>query len=514
MASQAWAQLEPLPGTETEQPEKPRPGWRFTPTLELRETWTDNIGLTSDADAQSQFISEIAPGFLLDYLGPRVKLRSRYELHYYGLIGSSAKGVNRSSNLANANLQARLLGDFLYLDAFGDISQAGVSPFGQRVYENNYSAVNKAEVRTFRVSPHLKNRLGNFAVSEVRYTRDGVRSNNNTGFGDSDGETLSATLASGSRYQALGWNVSYSRQHLEDSRAQDSDIENIDGRLTLRLGPTLALSAGAGYDKYDYQSLGGATEGRAWLAGVSWNPSRRTSVTADVGHRFFGPSRSLAILHRSRHTVWNLNYNNSVTNSRNEYLLESTLNTASLLDSLFLPTYSDPVERQRAVDAYIRSTGLPAELANDLNFFSNRFYLQRQLRAGVAMRLARTSAIFSLYNVRRDALSVRDADGVLVGSIIQTANDNVTQKGGNLTLNYRYTPRTTFNVVIDRARSESRSALLETSNNFLAVGARYVGRKGLAGSLQLRHVTGRTASGITFFDYTENALSATVYMKF
>ncbi len=222
----------------------------------------------------------------------------------------------------------------------------------------------------------------------------------------------------------------------------------------------------------------------------------------------------LAATHRSRHTVWSVNYSDSVNNTRNEFLLPATVDTAALLDRLFLPSFSDAVERQRAVEDYIRSTGLPPTLANDLTFFSNRFYLQRQLRATGALRLARTSAVLSLHRVRRDALSIRETDSTLLGSSVSSANDSVTQQGGNLTLNYRYSARTSLNLTHDRTSSESRSAALRTHTNYTGLGARYTGPKGLGAAAQLRRVTGTVPGALGKATYTENALSATVFMSF
>src|SRR5437868_3940858 len=52
--------------------------WRVTPRLELRETYSDNIGLAPAGSEQSDFVTEVAPGIGVTATGPRLKLRANY----------------------------------------------------------------------------------------------------------------------------------------------------------------------------------------------------------------------------------------------------------------------------------------------------------------------------------------------------------------------------------------------------------------------------------------------------
>lgn len=489
-----------------------RADWKFVPTLDVRETYTDNIALRPDNEKQGQFVTEITPGFVLRHRGPSLNVNASFQLQYFGMPGRDVDGINRVARNGQANLRARLIDELLYVDAAGSIANQGISPFGQRVDEsNNYLAANRAQVTSWRISPYLVHRFGNTANAEMRYTRDEVDAGR-VGLGNTQADTLQMSVNSGTAWRTWGWGVQLSEQQVHEEQATDTTIKNASSTLRYRVSPNLNLTTTLGYDQYDYQSLGGATGGRAWNAGFAWAPSPRTSLQATYGRRYYGPSGSLIALHRSRHTVWSINYDDSVTSTRANFLLPAAIDTASMLDRLFTPNYADPAERARAVEQYIRSAGLPASLANNVNFFSNRYSLQRQLRASMAYRESRTSAVFSLYRVRREALSVRTTDSPLLGTSINTVNDDTDQTGVNVNLNYRLSPRTSLNMISDIGRSESLSSGIDSRISSLRFGMRHQLATKLTGVLELRHVKGSLglANGQS---YTENAVTASLSMQ-
>ena len=485
--------------------------WRFTPTLELRETYTDNVALREDAFKQGQWVTEITPGLQVRMRGPRLTVNGFYQLQYFAMADSDISGTNRTARSGQGQLRANIIDDLLYVDANGAISQQGISPFGQLITDNNYASANRAEVKTWRVSPYLVHRFGPQANAELRYAHDEVDAGR-TGLGNTVGDSLSLRVTSGVAFRTVGWGLVLSQQNVSDSVAGDTSIKNANLNLRYRAGRTLNLLGGIGYDEYDYNSLGGVTGGKSWNAGAAWTPSLRTSVQGSIGRRYYGPSRSLTALHRSRHTVWSINYDDSVISTRSNFLLPATIDTASLLDRLFMPNFADPAERARAVQDYIRSTGLPPALADNVNFFSNRYSLQKQLRASVAFKRGRSGAVVGLYKVRREALSVRESDSPILGTSINSFNDNTDQTGLNATLNYRLTGRTSLNLVGDVVRSESLTTGLESRSSAVRFTMRHQLRAKLVGALSVRHVEGNTAL-LGGRPYTENAVSASLSMQ-
>jgi uncharacterized protein (PEP-CTERM system associated) len=486
-----------------------RAAWTFVPSLDLRETYTDNVALQTSENARGQFVTEVTPGFLLKHKGPNLTVNANYQLQYFLMQDHDVGGTNHSARRLQAEAHGKLIEDLLYVDGNASRGQQNISPFGQNIGGNDYASANRTEVQTWRISPYLVHRFGSTATAELRYARDSVDAGR-TGLGNTEGNSLSMNLNSGAAFHKLGWGLQLSEQKIDDSIANDTTIKTANGTLRYKVVPTLDLTAGIGYDSYDYQALGGATSGKAWNAGFAWNPTRRSSLTASLGHRYFGPSRVIKALHRSRHTTWSINYDDSVTTTRANFLLPSAIDTASLLDGLFTPSFPDPVERQRAVEAYILSTGLPPSLANNINYFSNRYSLQKALRASVAFREGRTSALFSVNRTRRDALSVRATDSELLGSSLNTINDNTSQKGFTAQWDYRLSGRTTLNLVSDIYDNESLSTGLKARSSSVRFSAHHQLSAKMTATLEVRRIEGAILGGSP---YTENAVSAALSMK-
>ncbi len=483
--------------------------WTFVPTLDLRETYTDNVALQEAALAQGQWVSEITPGFMLRHKGPRLTVNAHYQLQYFVMQDKDISGTNRSARNLQADAHAKLIDEVLLVDAMATRAQQNISPFGQVVQNNAYSSANRTEVQTWRVSPYLVHRFGSEATAELRYARDSVDAGR-VGLGNTDGSTTSLNVNSGAAFRTLGWGVQLSEQKISDSLATDSTIKTGNLNLRYKVVPTVDLTAGVGYDSYDYNSLGGATSGKSWNAGAAWNPSRRTSLTASLGRRYYGPSRSLKATHRSRTTTWNIDYDDSVTTTRANFLLPSAIDTADMLDGLFRANFPDPIERQKAVEAYILANSLPPALANNINYFSNRYSLQKQLRASMAFREGRTSALFSAYRVRREALSVRETDSPLLGNSVNTINDNTSQKGFTASLDYRLAGRTSLTLASDVTENASLSGDLQMRSSSVRLGMRHQLRAKLSGTVELRHTAGALVIGRP---YTENAVSASLSMQ-
>ena len=484
--------------------------WKFTPTVDLRANYSDNVNMQREELAKAQFYTELAPGFSLINNSPRWKMRTAYQRSFFWTPQDEIAGTRNSAQSLSGSLDARLIDELLFLDADAHIGQQAISAFGPQVNNNNYSSANRTEVRTWRASPYLRHRFGSAAEIEVRYMRDSVATGR-VGRGSSDGDTLSVNLGSGRASRRIGWNLVASHSKVKDSVAPESIVDHANLNLRYLIGSAFTATASTGYDRYDYQGLGDKTAGHSWTTGFAWTPSARTSLTANAGRRYYGSTYFLNAQHRSRGTVWSINYNDAVTTSRAQFLLPSTIDTAAMLDGLLTATIPDPVQRAAAVQAYINATGLPPSLANNINYFSTRFFLQKQLQASVALNLARTTTVFSLYNTRREALSTIQTDSLLTGSQSANLNDNTRQYGANAMLNWRFSPRSSLVLNLSAGKSISNSTGLETDNKSLRLGMTTQFRPRLRGVFEVRRVEGSTFGGLS--DYVENGVSASLSMQ-
>ena len=482
--------------------------WQVQPGVQLRELYSDNVTLQPDAQKEGRFVTELIPSLAVLHSGPRLTVSSQFRLSAYAYGGERPEGTRRSTHDAQLAAQATLLDDLLYFSGQGMTGQRAVSPFGHPV-SNGYASANSEQVTTWSLSPYLQHRFSGGGTAMLRVSRDHVNMAAQ-GVGDSDANNVLFSLNSDPQRGKLSWGMQYNRQNLSGSHTQDSSSEELSATLRYRVVRTLDLRIGAGHDKYDFSPLGGATGGASWNAGFNWVPSARTSLDASFGHRFVGPVKSLLAMHRSRGTVWNISYDDSVTTSRDNFLLPATVDTFSMLDRLYSGKIADPALRRQAVEAYIRQTGLPSTLADSINYFSNRYFLQKQLRASVALNSAHATAMLSLYRTRRDALSTRQSDSNLLGSASSAINDQVLQYGAGLSLNYRLSPRSTVAFTQDISRYESLSGGIATRNNISRMSFNRTLSRRLTASLEARRTNGAFGNG----NYVENSLIAALsYLK-
>ena len=507
-----------------------RADWRITPSVELRQIYSDNVKLDADPLARSQFITDLAPSLAIANHGPRLKLTAAFTTHLFAYSSERVENTNRSQRQLAANARARLIEDLLFFDATASINQRAISAFGPQVANNGYAGANRAEVRTWRLSPYLAHHFGATATAELRYARDAVASNNvglgnrvgsvgnvgnSTGnsLGDSIGNTVSASISSGPAFRTIGWGLRASHQNLDSTRGGESTEDTASSQLNWHMSEALSVNASYGYDKYNYQALAGATAGASYSLGLVWTPSRRTQLRASAGKRYYGNSYMLNAIHRSRHSVWNVSYNDAVTTSRGEFLRPLSVDTASLLDGLFSATIADPVARQLAVDAYIRSNGLPASTIQNSNYFGNRYILQKQLLLSAAFNTAKTTTVFSLNATRRNALSLQQATGSVPDIGVDSLNDHTRQASAALSLTYRMSPRGGANLLVSKTRTESLATGIKGEQLLLSLGMTRQLQRTLKGAVEVRRVHG-TALTLGGRTYRENALSASLSHQF
>jgi uncharacterized protein (PEP-CTERM system associated) len=485
---------------------------KVTPGVELRETYSDNVRLEANGLARSQFVSDLAPSLSIASDSPRLKLQASVGANVYAYSDRQIEGTNGSARQLQANAKASLIDELLFVDGAAAVGRQSISAFGpQATSGNGYSSTNQTEVRSWHISPYLSHRFGSTAVGELRYVRDAVTTSA-LGFGHSDSNTVSLSIGSGEGFRRFGWKLAHRRNALNDSITHRSNVDTSMLNLSYRLSETLSLTSSGGYDKYDYQALGGVTRGNSYSLGFHWTPSSRTNLEVSAGHQYFGKSYSLNALHRSRGTVWNLAYSTAVTSTRSQFLLPAALNTAAMLDRLFSSTIADPAARQQAVDAYIRATGLPATLNDSVNYLSNRYMLQKQLLGSFALNTARTTMVLSATASRRTALSVQQSDSALLGSSLANLNDNTRQTGASASLNYRISPRSGLNLSAGVNRNESLSTGLKDNNKSVRLSLTRQFLSKLKGSVEVRRIQG-TLPLAGARNYRENAISATLSMQ-
>jgi uncharacterized protein (PEP-CTERM system associated) len=484
---------------------------KFTPAIGATETYTDNVALAPADQAQSAFITELTPSFSLVSNGPRLKLSAAYQLHLYS-YSEKVNNTNNTSSNYQLNLQAKLVDQLLDLDATAVRQTTSLSAFGPQGNDSLYANSNRTSVSTYSISPTLRHRFGGTADAYLRYTRNRV--DGDRYLGTTNGENISASITSGQNFSLIGWGVNATQDKFSNGPYGETESQNVEANLRYRVGQTLSLTATAGYDKYDYPTQSGnGTQGKSYTGGFIWTPSSRTRLQMSYGRRYYGNTGSMAFNFRSHRSAVTASYSDIVTTSRQQFLASSSLSSYALLDAMLTASIPDPIERAKAIAAYIAATGVTPSITNNTNYLSNVFQRQKMLQVAYSLESAHSTSTLSVYKTRSAALSTQQADSDLFGQNLAALNNNLDSVGVTVSYLYRMTQSTQALASLNYQRSKTLDSDLTTDSQSARLGLTHTFSNKLRGMAEIRQQRG-SYYNIGNSRYRENAISATISMQF
>ena len=259
---------------------------RFRPSLAVSQEFSDNIDLDPE-DEQSAFVTRVTPG--VSFRGDT----SRFTGGFDGAVSAryttegDDEGVQVNGALT-ADADVRLVRDLLSLE--------GQASVGQEVLENEQaqSEANLDTVQVYRLSPVLRNRIGGFAESELRYVLGQILVSDDD-VADTTAHVGQASLGSGPDFDRLRWLLNGRNSEL--IRSGDGNVSRADLDLETEYGLArwFSVIAGGGYQSFDDGDPETEFDGPAYRGGFRWRPGRRTELVLTYGRRDdrFSPAASL-----------------------------------------------------------------------------------------------------------------------------------------------------------------------------------------------------------------------------
>ncbi len=359
--------------------------WNVTPSLNLSETYSDNITLAPRGKEQSEFITQINPGISLAGDAARLKLKLNYRMQNLLYAKDSSRNNIRHQLLASGT--ATLVEDTFFVDASSSIGQRLISGTGPVPLDNVSVTGNTTDVTTFRVSPYLRHNFGSIASTEMRYSYDTV--NYQAGGFNSASNTVSASLKSGPSFNQIPWGLNYRQQKIgyEGSGRPDIKFEMVTGNVSYILTRKFSLFAQGGYEQNSYAvaAAGQRPSGPFWSAGANWAPTSRTSLQASYGKRFFGTTYSFNLKHTTRRTSWQASYSQNVMTVRQMELERQFFVVANPATG---NPFIDPV------------TGFPVLLALNVPTLTNEVFIIKRLQGTVGYNPGRNSFTLTFFDQR------------------------------------------------------------------------------------------------------------------
>lgn len=312
--------------------------WDINPQVTVQEVYSDNIELAPDGQEEGDFVTELTPAVSLEGRGMRYRVNLDYGLQ--GLIYADDSSRNRINNLVTGDGQLEVFRDHGFIDFGVNYGPQNVGNVGT-VALDNISAVPRANVLSYSVTPNWVHDFGNYARANVGYTYDEVISSTDD-LTDSSAHTVTGNIHSGSHFETWLWSLDFLEQYVDDEAFDDTiRFRNITGRTDYYITPHWAAIGQLGYDDDDFDSEDD-TSGVLWGVGLRWAPRRQTFFEVIGGERFFGPTFSAQAEHTSRRLRFVANYTEEPTSVRTTVLR----NTAFAVLDPFGQPIIDPVTGQ------------------------------------------------------------------------------------------------------------------------------------------------------------------------
>lgn len=298
--------------------------WRVTPSLELAETYTDNVDLTA-TNRKADFVTRISPGVHVTGAGARLNLNVDYTANFL-IFARAEKETDLRHNL-NASLNSELVEDWLYIDSRASINQQFLERGGALSGNEANVTDNRQTVQIYSVAPTLQRALGSVATVTARYELSYIQ----VGKPDQTAVLpisafMSNTLThhglfavdSGRQFTRLRWGLNANYYHddrTDTNRSTDRTIIRAYGDYALN--EWLRLVGSMGYEKISDNTLTRRPNGFIWDAGVTLTPGPRTELTMRGGSRYGQDNWTVYGTYRiTDRLLFSLGYTEEITTSQ------------------------------------------------------------------------------------------------------------------------------------------------------------------------------------------------------
>jgi uncharacterized protein (PEP-CTERM system associated) len=431
--------------------------WTFEPGIHLQETLTNNVNLVPSDLAKSDLVSEITPTLRFTEKGARTSLVGDIALQ--GLLyARTGEQNNQIYPLANILGNAELVDRFFYVEGAIVASQQFFNPFGPTPADIASATNNRYTSTLYRISPYIQ---GTFQGGTTYLLR------NNSIWSNLSGAPISTNDSYASEWVGklenpgtpLGWTADLDLQTVKFNN-QGSQVTNL-ARIGPRysIDPQLLVRASVGYEDNQYPLS--SSQGAIYGIGLEWHPTERTSVVANLEHRFFGASYLFTFDHRTPLSVWSINASRNITSYPQQLAALPAGNVQGLLNQLLLSRIPDPTQRQTAVDTLIQSQGLPVDLLNPVNLYTQQIVLADSVSATMGLLGARNSMFLQLFYLHQEPIA---GSGNALPPIFGNSTNNTTQQGASYIWTHNLTESVTMDLTISGNKSQLNSPLVGHTN--------------------------------------------------
>jgi uncharacterized protein (PEP-CTERM system associated) len=275
--------------------------WRLTPRLTVEEAYNSNIDLAAKGREESDFVTSISPGASVRGSGRRLSLNFDYDPQQVFFLHNSDRSELRQR--FRGLTSAELLEQLLFFEASGSVNQQFTSNTGAVGGTTLTASNNLSTVQTYSLGPVLRNHLGTFADTELRYTYSAVMVDGDD-VSDTTTNGLSFLMRSGRDFSQLAWTFNASASEAErnggagsfDDTKTERKLAKIDTQYAL--SSTFSLLTGLGFEEIEDPTLNDPPSGEIWDVGFQYRPNSVSSARFTAGERFGGGNYNVDVDYR------------------------------------------------------------------------------------------------------------------------------------------------------------------------------------------------------------------------
>ena len=336
--------------------------WQFDPSIIVDETYSDNVGLTTNNE-QSSLVTQVGLNIESTYKAQQAEFNFSSESIY--ALYSHDHDLDSDYQTLSSDLRVQLWPNGIV--AYGGISIDNQSRNGSRNALADIVSADTVQVETYNGGLEYNIDNSDFIVNSSIGYRE---TNSEDNIGNQKGINSRITSTNGTGARHVFWEVEHDYQDLENNnqkgkqsqsevkigwitgyglnpflRYYDEDnsgdinnsnrsIESNSYGLGVRwlITPRLALNVSYNQPIGDNLDLDGDEQEAYVNASVQWQPSPRTKLTANISERFYGTSYGLDFTHRNKRLTNSISYVEDVqTFTRNNF-------AANLVGFYFCPS--------------------------------------------------------------------------------------------------------------------------------------------------------------------------------
>ncbi len=358
--------------------------WEVEPSIDLAESYTDNLSLQPDGQEVDEFVTEVLPAIRINGIGKQFEVDFEYRLQ--GLFFSRQDELDEVLDYSRTRGRATLLGESLFIDFAGSLNQQIINPDGRIGISAVSQTGNRSEVGNFSVNPYFQRTIGSATTVQFGYNY-GLVEYDDVSLSDSESNGYFATIAGGPPRSAWSWKLTGTDATIDYDSGAEVQLQRVGAEIAWKPGGKTAIFVGGGDENNEFNQLIGARkiDGAYWNVGLRGQLDKLTTFSISAGEEHFGDSYQFKLLREAGQLTTDISYlEETTTIGRQQQGYEALFQFLTNITGVELPSSGAEV------------------------------YVRKRLSGVATLQLARSKLRLNVYDENRDYLTTAagDSDGV------------------------------------------------------------------------------------------------------